>query len=189
MSLKLGVVMDSLESINYKKDSTLAMMAAAQSRGWDIFTIQQSGLFVSEGAVLAKQVKISVNQAGPSWFEVQSELTGPVTDLDAVLMRKDPPFDMEYVYSTYLLEMAETEGTLVLNRPGSIRDCNEKLFALRFPQCCPPHIVSRDPQILRSFHENHEDVIFKPLDGMGGTSTERPAPGSPPRRSPRRCAA
>ncbi|HIG42205.1 MAG: glutathione synthase [bacterium] len=173
MSLKLGVVMDSLESINYKKDSTLAMMTAAQSRGWDIFTIQQAGLFVSDGSVLARQVEIRVKEGSSDWFEVCSELTGPVRDLDAVLMRKDPPFDMEYIYSTYLLEMAEKEGVLVLNRPGSIRDCNEKLFALQFPQCCPPHIVSRDDEILRSFHKNHQDVIFKPLDGMGGTSIFR----------------
>ena len=165
--------MDSLESINYKKDSTLAMMAAAQSRGWNIFTIQQGGLFVSDGAILARQVEIRVKQGSPDWFEVRSELTGPVNDLDAVLMRKDPPFDMEYIYTTYLLEMAENEGVLVLNRPGSIRDCNEKLFALQFPQCCPPHIVSRDAEILRSFHESQKDVIFKPLDGMGGTSIFR----------------
>jgi glutathione synthase len=165
--------MDSLLSINVKKDSTLAMMAAAQRKGWEIFTVQQSGLFISDGSVFAKQVKIEVREDSSDWFVILAELTGPVNDLDVVLMRKDPPFDMEYIYSTYLLEIAEKEGTLVLNRPGSIRDCNEKLFALQFPKCCPPHLVSRDPDLLRSFHHEHQDVIFKPLDGMGGESIFR----------------
>jgi glutathione synthase len=99
--------------------------------------------------------------------------------MDAVLMRKEPPFDMEFIYSTYLLEMAEKEGVTILNRPGSIRDCNEKLYALQFPQCCPPHLVSRDPAILKAFHAEHKDVIFKPLDGMGGSSIFRVAEGDP----------
>ncbi len=179
MGVKLGVVMDPLESINYKKDSTLAMIAAAQRKNWDIFFIDQSGLFVRDGAVLAKLVNIRVVENDKDWFEVQSERIAPINELDAVLMRKDPPFNMEYIYTTYLLEHAERDGTLVLNRPGSIRDCNEKLFALQFPQCCPPHLVSRDQDLLRDFHQTHGDVIFKPLDGMGGDSIFRAKTSDP----------
>jgi glutathione synthase len=176
LNLRLGVVMDSLESINHKKDSTLAMMAAAQRKGWEIYTIQQAGLFTTQGIVSAKQIKIVIIENQTHWYEVISEVTTPLSDLDAVLMRKEPPFNMEYIYSTYLLEQAESAGAMILNRPGSIRDCNEKLFALEFPQCCPAHLVSRDTDILRGFHEEHEDVIFKPLDGMGGASIFRARP-------------
>lgn len=171
--------MDVLESINPKKDSTLAMMEAAQSRGWQLRVMYQSDIYLNDGTVYAHQRKISVSPSQKPWFTVAEELTGPLSDLDAILMRKDPPFDMEYIYTTYMLEMAEKDGTPVLNRPGSIRDCNEKLFALQFPQCCPPHLVSRDASRLKAFHQEHQDVIFKPLDGMGGASIFRLKPGDP----------
>ncbi|MFT7245975.1 MAG: glutathione synthase [Candidatus Azotimanducaceae bacterium] len=173
MSKILGVVMDLLETINPKKDSTVAMMEAAQKRGWQLRVMYQSDLHVSDGQVYAKQRVVSVSPSEQNWFKIEAELHGPIKDLDAVLMRKDPPFDMEYIYTTYMLEMAETAGTPVLNRPGSIRDCNEKLFALQFPQCCPPHLVSRDADQLKAFHAEHRDVILKPLDGMGGASIFR----------------
>jgi glutathione synthase len=174
---KLGVVMDPIAALNPKKDSTLAMMLAAQKKGWEIYHIEQSGLYIQEGEVYTHRHQVRVFDDLKLWYEILDSQHLPVSDLDVVLMRKDPPFDMEYVYSTYLLEMAEQAGTPVLNRPGSIRDCNEKLFALQFAQCCPPHTVSRDPAILRAFHELHENVIYKPLDGMGGTSIFHVKPG------------
>jgi glutathione synthase len=179
LSVKLGVVMDPLESIKPKKDSTLAMMAAAQQKGWQTYTMEQSDLYVSNGEVYGKTKLIEIRENESDWFKTLEESTFALKDLDAILMRKDPPFDMEYIYTTYFLEMAETAGTLVLNKPASIRDCNEKLFALQFPTCCPPHVVSRDEQTLRKFHQTHGDVIFKPLDGMGGTSIFRIKPDDP----------
>ena len=176
MSLKFGVVMDPLSTINPKKDSTVAMMAAAQRKGWQVFTIEQAGLFITEGAVHARMTQIVVDESSQNWFEAKSQVTTPVNELDVVLMRKDPPFDMEYIYTTYMLELVEAAGTPVCNRPSSIRDCNEKLFALQFPDCCPPHLVSRDEMTLKSFHKTHGDVIFKPLDGMGGASIFRSKP-------------
>lgn len=173
MSFNLAVLMDPLETINPKKDSTLAMMLAAQSKGWTIYFLEQSGLFVQDGTVMANFQKLVLNDALEDWFQVTGEHTDVLASMDAVLMRKEPPFDMEFIYSTYLLEMAEKEGVTILNRPGSIRDCNEKLYALQFPQCCPPHLVSRNPEILKAFHAEHKDVIFKPLDGMGGSSIFR----------------
>jgi len=176
LSFILGVVMDPIESINPKKDSTLAMMLAAQARGWTIYCMQQSDLLIKSGEVHGRFSELEVRHDMHDWFSIKAIHEGPLIELDAVLMRKDPPFDMEYIYTTYMLEMAEQAGLRVLNRPGSIRDCNEKLFALQFPQCCPPHLVSRDPAHLRAFHTEHQDVIFKPLDGMGGASIFRVKP-------------
>ncbi|MBQ74338.1 MAG: glutathione synthase [Gammaproteobacteria bacterium] len=170
MVTKLGVVMDPIDSLNPKKDSTVAMMHAAQRKGWEIYHIEQNGLYIQEGEVYTNRQQVRVFDDLECWYEIVDSQHRPASDLSAILMRKDPPFDMEYVYSTYLLEMAEQSGTPVLNRPGSIRDCNEKLFALQFAQCCPPHVVSRDPVVLRKFHETHGEVIYKPLDGMGGAS-------------------
>ncbi len=170
MVTKFGVVMDPLTTINPKKDSTLAMMLAAQAKGWDIYKIGQDGLYIQDGEVYTHRFRVKLFDDLEHWFEVLDSEFLPVSDLDVVLMRKEPPFNMEFIYSTYLLEMAEKAGTPVLNQPGSIRDCNEKLFALQFPQCCPPHLVSRDPALLRSFYDTHRNVIYKPLDGMGGTS-------------------
>ncbi len=170
MSIKFGVLMDPIASLNPKKDSTLAMMLRAQEKGWEIYHIEQGGLYIQDGEVFAHCFIVTLFDDLEHWFDIIESVYIPVTELDVVLMRKDPPFDMEFVYSTYLLEMAEKAGTPVLNRPSSIRDCNEKLFALQFPQCCPPHVVSRDPATLREFHDIHQNVIYKPLDGMGGAS-------------------
>ena len=176
MSLKLGVVMDPIETINPKKDSTLAMLVAAQARGWSLTYMTQGDLYVQGGEVFARLAAVTVRNDKSDWFEMGVSRNGPLNELDVILMRKDPPFNMEYIYTTYLLEMAERAGVAVYNRPGSIRDCNEKLFALQFPQCCPPHVVSTDADVLRGFFDTHEDVIFKPLDGMGGASIYRVTP-------------
>lgn len=139
-----------------------------------VFT--QSDLTIENGEVLIRHDTVDVMHDTSHWYDITATATTSASSFDAILMRKDPPFDMEYIYSTYLLEMIENSGTAVLNKPGSIRDCNEKLFALTFPECCPPHMVSRDSNQLKAFHARHSDVIYKPLDGMGGTSIFRASP-------------
>ncbi|MGE8322090.1 MAG: glutathione synthase [Pseudomonas sp.] len=179
MSVRLGIVMDPIASISYKKDSSLAMLLAAQARGWSLFYMEQRDLYLGAGQARAQMRPLKVFADPARWFELGEEQDGALADLDVILMRKDPPFDMEFVYSTYLLEQAEREGVLVVNRPQSLRDCNEKLFATQFPQCMTPTLVSRRADILREFATTHGDVILKPLDGMGGTSVFRHRPGDP----------
>lgn len=179
MTVKLGVVMDPIADINVKKDTTLAMLLAAQRRGWELYYMEQSDLSLDQGLARATVRRLSVEDNPESWFEVGSPQDIALSDLDVVLMRKDPPFDMDFIYSTYILEAAQREGTLVVNDPRSLRDCNEKLFATEFPQCCPPLIVAASAARLKAFHAEHGDVIFKPLDGMGGASIFRVKAGDP----------
>lgn len=169
MSIKIGVVMDPIESIAYKKDTSLALLLAAQERGWQLEYMLQKDLFLQQGQARAISRTLSVYADPDQWFSVQPERQIDLSELDVILMRKDPPFDNEYIYSTYILEAAEREGVLIVNKPQSLRDCNEKIFATHFPQCCPPVLVSKSHQLLREFHRVHQDVIFKPLDGMGGS--------------------
>lgn len=173
MSIKLGVVMDPIESITVKKDTTLAMLLAAQKRGWVIHYMLQSDLYMDQGSPRASMQTLSVMDDENKWFELGSQSDQALADLDVILMRKDPPFNLDYIYSTYLLEQAQREGALIVNDPQSLRDCNEKLFATQFPQCCPPVLVASAENKLKAFHQEHEDVIYKPLDGMGGTSIFR----------------
>ena len=179
MSVRLGIVMDPIEGISYKKDSSLAMLLAAQERGWSLFYMEQRDLYQNSGQARARMKPLTVFANPDKWFEFGAEQDNGLDDLDVILMRKDPPFDMEFVYSTYLLEQAERAGVLVVNKPQSLRDCNEKLFATLFPQCTPPTLVSRRPDILRAFTEQQGDTILKPLDGMGGTSIFRHRAGDP----------
>lgn len=179
MTVKLGVVMDPIADINVKKDTTLAMLLAAQRRGWELYYMEQSDLSLDQGLARATVRRLSVEDNPESWYEVGSPQDIALSDLDVVLMRKDPPFDMDFIYSTYILEAAQREGTLVVNDPRSLRDCNEKLFATQFPQCCPPLIVAASAARLKAFHAEHGDVIFKPLDGMGGASIFRVRAGDP----------
>jgi len=179
MSLKLGVVMDPIGSIHYKKDTTLALLWAAQDRGWVLFHIAPDGLFLDGETPMASAQPLTVHHNPEHWYDLGDTVTLSLAELDVILMRKDPPFDMEYIYATYLLERAEQQGALVVNRCQSLRDCNEKLFATEFPQCCPPLLVSRDMDRLRAFHAQHGDVIFKPLDGMGGSAIFRAKPDDP----------
>lgn len=173
MTLKLGVVMDPIADINYKKDSTLAMLWAAQARDWTLFYMEQTDLYLEQGVAGASMAPLTVFHDPKNWFTLGQREDRPLAELDVILMRKDPPFDNEFVYSTYILEEAERKGTLIVNRCQSLRDCNEKVFATQFPQCCPPVLVSADTKRLRDFHQKHQDVIFKPLDGMGGTAIFR----------------
>lgn len=179
MSIKIGFVMDPIESITVKKDTTLAMMLAAQKRGWQLYYLQAKDLYLDQGQARATVTTITVQDDRDHWFDYGVASDIALAELDTVLMRKDPPFDTNYVYATYLLEQAARDGCLVVNNPQSLRDCNEKLFATQFPQCCPPVKVSCNAEILKSFHAEHGDVIFKPLDGMGGASIFRVKPDDP----------
>ena len=169
MAISLGVVMDPIADIKFYKDTTLALLLAAQERGWDLHYMEQGDLYLLQGEARANTRNLFVADNGDSWFELGLHEDKKLGDLDVIIMRKDPPFDNEYIYSTYILEAAQNQGALVVNDPRSLRDCNEKIFATQFPQCCPPVLVSRDMLRLREFHRSHGDVIFKPLDGMGGS--------------------
>ena len=169
MTISLGVVMDPIARINIKKDSTFAMLLEAQRRGWTLIYMEQGDLFMKDGHVFASMRPLTVRDRPGDWFELGERREGPLGELSTVLMRKDPPFDMEFVYTTYLLERAAEEGCHVVNRPSSLRDCNEKLFTAWFPQCCPPTLISRDPARIRGFLEQEEDIVLKPLDAMGGS--------------------
>ncbi len=179
MTVKIGVVMDPIQSINVKKDTTLAMMLAAQRKGWQVYYMRQTDLYLDQGKARGLMAKLEVRDDPKDWFTLAQQQDLPLTELDVVLMRKDPPFDMDFVYSTYLLEQAQREGVLIVNDPRSLRDCNEKLFATQFPHCCPPLVVSSNAGVLKAFYEKHQDVIYKPLDGMGGTSIFRVKKGDP----------
>ena len=180
---KIAFLMDPIDTLSVKKDSTLAMVAAAQKRGLEIFYLQQNDLVLAKSVVTAliRPLKLrddfcltlDPQTAGDDWYELGAERAVALAELDIVMMRKDPPFDMEYIYTTYLLERAEADGVMVVNRPGALRDCNEKLFATLFPQCCPELIVSRRMDQLKAFHKQHANVVFKKLDGMGGASIFR----------------
>lgn len=179
MSRDIGVVMDPISAINFKKDTSLALLWAARDRGWRLWYMEQSDLYLDAGQARARMRPLEVRETADDFYTLGTPEDKDLADLDAILMRKDPPFDMEFVYTTHLLENAERRGTLIVNRCASLRDCNEKLYATEFPQCCPTLIVSRDPLQLRAFHQQHGDVVFKPLDGMGGSSIFRVREGDP----------
>ncbi len=179
MGHKLGVLMDPIGSINFKKDTTLALLWAAQDRGYELFYFESSDLYLSNAQPMASCRKLIVHRDSQNWADISGPSEQPISKMDIILMRKDPPFDMEYIYATYLLERAERQGTLVVNRCRSLRDCNEKLFATDFPECCPPLLVSKNMEQLRSFHREQNDVILKPLDGMGGSAIFRAQPNDP----------
>jgi glutathione synthase len=166
----LGVVMDPIGSIKPKKDSTLAMLLAAQRRGWDIAYFRQQDLEIRDGAPVGHGTRLKVRDDSERWFEIGTPWSGGLETLDVLLMRKDPPFDMEYIYTTYILELAEERGLLVVNKPASLRDINEKAYTSWFPQCTPPSLVTRSRGALLEFLKAHGKVVLKPFDGMGGRS-------------------
>ena len=176
---KLGIVMDPIESIKPWKDSSFAMMLEAQARDWQIFYFQISDLYMDDGIAMGQFQTLQLTDDNDDWFKVVDSGNCRLDQLDAILMRKDPPFDLEYIYATYILEQAEENGSLVVNKPSSLRDCNEKMFTRVFPQCCVTTRVSRDQDLLKEFIETHKDVIIKPLDGMGGQSIFRVKAGDP----------
>lgn len=170
MTIKLGIVMDPIESININKDSSFAMLLEAQERGWQLFYMELKDLYLRDGRTFANMRSVSVRRDEKEWYRWHAQQQRPLDSLDVVLMRKDPPFDQEYIYATYLLECAEDKGTLVVNKPRSLRDANEKLFTAWFPQCCAPTLVTRENSRLREFLREQGQIIVKPLDGMGGAS-------------------
>lgn len=168
-SYAVGVIMDPISSINIKKDSTFAMMLEAQRRGLFLFHILQSDLFADDGVVYARMNPVTIKDDPKAWYEFGEAVVKPLHELPVILMRKDPPFDMEYIYSTYLLELVQRRGSLVINRPDSIRAANEKLFTAWFPEFSPPTRVTRDMGRIREFLEQERHIVVKPLDGMGGS--------------------
>ena len=167
---RLGVVMDPIGAITYAKDSTLAMLLAAQERGFALSYLELKDLSLRDGVAFGRMRPLTVRADSANWFTLGEPAVAPLSELDGLLMRKDPPFDTEYVYSTYILERAEEAGVLVVNRPQGLRDMNEKVYTAWFPQCCAPTLISRDMGDLGAFLREHGRVVVKPLDGMGGRS-------------------
>ncbi|GIU21207.1 glutathione synthase [Shewanella schlegeliana] len=177
--IKLGIVMDPISGINIKKDSSFAMLMAAQSRGYQLFYMEMSDLALVNGQAMATMRALTVKNDPQQWYQLEEAIDTPLADLDVILMRKDPPFDTEFIYATYMLERAEEQGVLIVNKPQSLRDANEKLFTAWFAEFTPETIVTRDEQRIRAFHQAKGDIILKPLDGMGGTLIFRMKAGDP----------
>ena len=169
--------MDPISTIKIEKDSTFAMLLAAQARGWRLSYMELNDLSVIDGTAMANMRPLTVTDDPAEWFELGESAYEPLGDLDVILMRKDPPFDMEYIYATYMLELAEQQGVLVVNKPQTLRDANEKLSTAWFPQCISPTLVTRNPQQILLFLQQQKDLILKPLNGMGGASIFRVAEG------------
>ena len=167
---RLGVVMDPIAAITYAKDSTLALLLAAQQRGFELAYLEQRDLSLRDGVAFGRMRPLSVRADPASWFTLGEPRVEPLGTLACLLMRKDPPFDTEYIYSTYILERAEAAGALVVNRPQGLRDMNEKVYTAWFPQCCAPTLVTRDMHDMAAFLEEHGKIVVKPLYGMGGRS-------------------
>ena len=167
-SIILAVLMDDIASINQKKDSSFAMMLEAQSRDWEIFTFDSVDMFHLKGQIFTNARKTFVTDSENDWYSCEKQELISLSNVDVIFMRKDPPFDMDYIYATYLLEQAEIGGVMVVNKPSSLRDANEKLFALNFSGCIPKTLVSSNIEQLITFINDNEEAIVKPLDGMGG---------------------
>lgn len=174
--MKIAFLADPLDTFKTYKDTTFAMMREAEKRGHAVFAFEQQDVVLEQGSVIAKVKQITLTGDAHDWFRVVKENVHPLTDFDAIIIRKDPPFNMEYIYTTYLLEVAERQGAHVFNKPAAIRNHNEKMAIAEFPEFTSPTMVSRDIAQLKAFHAEHHDVIFKPLDGMGGVGIFRVKP-------------
>ena len=168
--VRLGVVMDPIDHIKPVKDTTLGMLLAAQARGWELTYLELPDLWLRDGTAWGRTRRLAVRKNLDDWFTLSEGGTGKLADLDVILMRKDPPFDTEYIYSTYILERAEAGGALVVNRPQGLRDMNEKVYTAWFPDCCAPTLITRNMADMAAFLLEHQKVVVKPLDGMGGRS-------------------
>ncbi|ESP92972.1 MULTISPECIES: glutathione synthase [Pseudoalteromonas] len=173
MAVKLGIISDPISGFNIKKDTGFAMMMAAQQRGFELYYMEMDDLYLYQGEGRATAAKARVFDDESHWYELADKQDIALSDLDVILMRKDPPFDTEYIYATYILERAELAGTLVVNKPQSLRDANEKLFTAWFSEHTPDTLVTRNASQIRAFLDKHQDIILKPLDGMGGASIFR----------------
>jgi glutathione synthase len=169
-ALSLAVVMDPIAKIKYAKDSTLAMLLAASARGWKLTYFEQSDLFLRDGVAFGRGRPLEVYDDSRRWFELGENSVYKLGEFDCVFMRKDPPFDAEYIYTTYILERAELQGAFVANKPQGLRDMNEKVFTAWFPQCCAPTLITRSSTDISAFAAEHGKIVVKPLDGMGGKS-------------------
>lgn len=168
--LSVGVIMDPIQSITTKKDSSFAMLLEAQRRGADIHYMEQGDLKILQGEALARARLLTVRDQPANWFDLDADQEIRLGDLDVILMRKDPPFDIEYVYTTYILERAEIAGALIVNRPQSLRDINEKAYTAWFPECTPVTLITRSMAEMKAFLKTHRRIVVKPLHGMGGRS-------------------
>ncbi|GAB5478753.1 MAG: glutathione synthase [Marinobacter nauticus] len=173
MTIRLGIVMDPIQHIHFKKDSSLAMLHAAQKRGWEIEYMELPDLYLAGGQARAHTRGLTVHMDPDNWYSFGASQDRALGDLDVILMRQDPPVDREFLMATYILESAEQQGALVVNPAATLRDCNEKLFATQFEDLTPPLIVTRSAQRFREFYAEHGDIIMKPVDGMGGRSIFR----------------
>lgn len=173
MTLKLAVVMDPLCDVHFKKDSTLALLFAAQKRGYILYYFEPKDLYIFKGQAFGNARKLHLSHDQDNWFTFAAYERLALADLNIILMRKDPPFDLEYIYTTHILELAEKSGVTIINKPQSLRDFNEKLITSYFPTCCPETLVTSQIPLLEEFLETHEDIICKPLEGMGGASIFR----------------
>lgn len=171
--MKIGIIMDPIQQINITKDSTFAMLLAAQSLGWDIYYMELSDLFISGNRPGAKMCSLTVADDTRQWFTITKTEILQLQELDIILMRKDPPVTMEYIYVTHMLDLARQAGVCVVNNPSALREVNEKLYIHWFPECIAPTLVSRNMEHFFNFMDEHDDIVLKPLDGMGGTSVFR----------------
>ena len=177
--MNIAFIIDPLDSLKIYKDSTFAMMREASRRGHTLFVLEQHELFVRDNQVQATNRQLTLTGDESHWYRLGATQISPLQQFDAVLMRKDPPFDMEYLYATHLLQAAERQGARVFNRGQALRDFNEKLAILQFTEFTTPTLVTREPQQVREFVAQHQDVILKPLDGMGGMGIFRLTPNDP----------
>ena len=179
MKIRLGIVMDPISKIKIEKDTSFAMLLEAQTRGYEIFYMEVSDLYLRDGRAFARMRRLHVQRDSQNWFQFSEESEEALDTLHVLLMRKDPPFDQEFVYTTYLLERAAHQGVLVVNDPRSLRDANEKLFTAWFDECCAPTLVARKASTIRAFLAEHNEIVLKPLDGMGGASIFRVSTSDP----------
>src|SRR5579862_47644 len=176
-AVQLAVVMDPIGQIKYAKDTTLALLLAAQSRGWSLHYLEPSDLRLRDGVAEGRARALTVRADAADWYSLGEPRTLPLGAFDVILMRKDPPFDTEFIYMTYILERAELAGALVVNRPRGLRDMNEKVYTAWFPQCCAPTLVTRDMTEMAAFAAAQGTIVCKPLHGMGGHSIFVVEPG------------
>ena len=167
---KLGIVMDPISAIDPKKDSSLAMLVEAAKRDYEIYYMEQKDLKLIDGRATAQATIIEIFDDQKKWYESKSNVSIDLKELNIILMRKDPPFDMEYIYTTYVLDKAEENGVLIVNKPQSLRDMNEKVYTAWFPECTPSTLISRSMAEIKLFLKQHKKIVVKPLDGMGGKS-------------------
>ncbi|MDA8561910.1 glutathione synthase [Gammaproteobacteria bacterium] len=173
MNLKVGIIMDPIESINFKKDSSLALLLEASYRNYEIYYFEQKDLFIENGKAIGNSKKLKVFNDENKWFHFDEKKDIELKELDILLMRIDPPFNLEYIYTTYILELAQNNGALIINNPKSLRNFNEKVFTTWFPECGPETLVSKNIEKIKEFYLKHKDIVCKPLDEMGGSSIFR----------------